>query len=89
MNTVARIVSLASGFALMRYHKPPADMIATSLMIDAALAPLTGVIAARRGRLGWAWALIGFPFGMWALAYVLFIRPRGQDSALPPASNAA
>lgn len=91
MLTLARILGLASGFALMRYHLPPAGIIATSLIVDATLAPLTGVIAARRGRSPWRWAVLGFPFGMWPLAYVLLVRPRthASDPAYPPTSDAA
>jgi|GraSoiStandDraft_53_1057289.scaffolds.fasta_scaffold515893_2 hypothetical protein len=91
MLTLARIFGLASGFALMRYHLPPGGIIATSLVVDATLAPLTGVIAARRGRSAWLWALLGFPFGMWSLAYVLLVRPRipASDRAYPPTSDAA
>jgi type IV secretory pathway TrbD component len=93
---IAKIVGLASGFALMRIHKAPIDMIATSLMVDAALAPLTGVIAARRGRSAMRWVPVGFALGMWALAYVLIVVPRQpvepaqpESPARPPTSDAA
>lgn len=91
MLTLARILGLASGFALMRYHLPPGGIIATSLVVDATLAPLTGVIAARRGRSALLWAVLGFPFGMWSLAYVLLVRPRtvANDPGYPPTSDAA
>lgn len=96
MEIIARIVGLASGFALMRMHKAPIDMIATSLMVDAALAPLTAVIAARRGRSTMRWVAAGFAFGMWALAYVLIVVPRAgvepaqpESPAGPPTSDAA
>jgi hypothetical protein len=96
MEIIARIVAIASGFALMRSHKAPLDLFATSLMVDAALAPLTAIIAARRGRFAMRWALIGFAFGMWALAYVLIVSPHSQDEpvqpenpSVPPTSNAA
>ena len=96
MEIIATIVGLASGFALMRLHKAPIDMIATSLLVDAALAPLTAVIAARRGRSTVRWVMAGFALGMWALAYVLIIVPRQPDApahpenpALPPTSDAA
>ena len=82
MKIIAAIVGLASGFALMRLHKPPVDMIATSLIVDAALAPLTAVIAARRGRSAMRWVIAGFALGMWALVYVLIVAP--QQSAAPP-----
>jgi hypothetical protein len=96
MEIIATIVSYASGFALMRSHKAPIDMIATSLIVDAALAPLTAVIAARRGRSPLRWALAGFALGMWALAYVLMVAPhttdkpvRPQNPSRPPTSDAA
>ncbi|MBF6559651.1 MAG: hypothetical protein IVW56_05100 [Candidatus Binataceae bacterium] len=88
METVAIIVGWASGFALTHFHGPAAGLLATSLAIDAALAPLTAVIAARRGRSPLIWALAGFPFGMWALAAALIIRPRPPSAAgLPDASG--
>lgn len=96
MEIIATIVGFASGFALMRLHKPPIDMIATSLIVDAALAPLTAVIAARRGRSAVRWTMLGFALGMWALAYVLIITPRRPDDPVrpenpspPPTSDAA
>jgi hypothetical protein len=88
MWTIASILNVTSGFALMRYHGGPADIIATSLIIDAALAPLTATIAARRGRSPVAWALLGFTFGMWALAAALMVRRR-IAIAPPPTSDAA
>jgi hypothetical protein len=96
MQIIATIIGLASGLALMRLHKAPVDMIATSLMVDAALAPLTAVIAARRGRSTMRWVMGGFALGMWALAYVLIVVPRQPDApvnpenpARPPTSDAA
>src|SRR5262245_41089393 len=41
MQTVATILAYASGFALMGYRESPAGLIATSLAVDASLAPLT------------------------------------------------
>lgn len=84
MQMIATIIGLASGFALMRRHLAPVDMIATSLIVDAALAPLTAVIAARRGRSAARWVIGGFALGMWSLAYVLIIAPRGPESPLQP-----
>ncbi len=96
MEIIATVVGYASGFALMRMHKPPIDMIATSLIVDTALAPLTAVIAARRGRSPLRWAVVGFALGMWALAYVLIVVPRAPaapahpgNPAVPPTSDAA
>ena len=96
MELIAKIVGVASGFALMRSHQAPLDLIATSLMVDAALAPLTAVIAARRGRSALRWAAVGFVLGMWALAYVLIVVPRQpvapmepENPAQPPTSDAA
>jgi hypothetical protein len=96
MRTIAIILSLTSGFALMRYRGGPAEIIATSLIVDAALAPLTAVIASRRGRSPLLWALLGFTLGMWALVASVMLGPRPQDSrtdprpvAPPPTSDAA
>ena len=92
MWTIATILNVTSGFALMRYRGGPVEIIATSLVIDAALAPLTATIASRRGRSPLVWSLLGFALGMWALAATLMLRPRAQDSrpiAPPPTSDAA
>ena len=90
MQTLATILGLASGFALMGYHEPSAEMIATSLIVDASLAPLTAVIASRRGRSAALWAVVGFALGMWALAYVLIFKPRRPDEPeYPRPSDAA
>lgn len=96
MEIFATIVSYASGFALMRTHKAPIDLVATSLIVDAALAPLTAVIAARRGRSPLRWVVAGFVLGMWALAYVLIVAPataddpiRPENPSRPPTSDAA
>jgi hypothetical protein len=96
MRAIAIILNVTSGFALMRYRGGPAEIIATSLIIDAALAPLTAVIASRRGRSPLVWSLLGFALGMWALLATLLLRARTQDSrtdprpvAPPPTSDAA
>ena len=89
---IASILSLTSGFALMRYHGGPGEIIATSLVIDASLAPLTATIAARRGRSPLVWAVLGFALGMWALMTTLLMRPRietPRPAAPPPTSDAA
>ena len=88
MNTVAAILGVTSGFALLGYHEAPAHLMATSLAVDASLAPLTAIIAARRARSPAFWAVAGFAFGMWALAYVLLVRGR-HDPDYPPQSDAA
>jgi hypothetical protein len=95
MTTVAAIMSYASGFALMRYRGSPADLIGTSLLIDAALAPLSALIAARRGRSVALWSVLGFLFGAWALflaLMVLSVKPARIDPptpGFPPTSDAA
>lgn len=92
MWTIASILSVTSGFVLMRYRGGPAELIATSLIIDAALAPLTATIAARRGRSPLVWAVLGFALGMWALAATLLMPARAEEprpGAPPPTSNAA
>jgi hypothetical protein len=95
MTTLANILSVASGFALMGYREPTANIIATSIIIDLALAPLTAVIASRRGRSAIRWTIAGLALGAWALAAVMIIpasRP-AQSSPdapqYPPTSDAA
>lgn len=88
MWTIATILNVTSGFALMRYRGGPAEIIATSLVIDAALAPLTATIAARRSRSPLVWTMLGLALGMWALAAALLMRPR-IVIAPPPTSDAA
>jgi hypothetical protein len=89
MQTLATILGFASGFALAGYHETAAGMIATSLAVDASLAPLTGVIASRRGRSAALWSVLGFPLGVWALTAILLLRPRSIEQSFPPPSNAA
>jgi hypothetical protein len=84
MEIIAKLVGLTSGFALMRWHKAPIDMIATSVAVDVALAPLTAVIAARRSRSATRWIVVGLAFGMWALAYALLISPRAPGTPVQP-----
>ncbi len=85
METLATVVGFASGFALMGYHRSPIGLLATSLAVDAALAPLTVVIAIRHGRPAGLWTLLGLAFGMWALAAVLLLRP--VRKRLPPSAQ--
>ena len=93
MTTLASILSLTSGFALMGYRLPPATIIGTSIMVDISLAPLTAVIANRRGRSVIGWTIAGLALGMWAVAAVLILpavnkSPSGPPS-FPPTSDAA
>jgi hypothetical protein len=88
MSTIAAILGIASGFALLGYHETTVRLIATSLAVDASLAPLTAIIAGRRARSSAFWAVAGFAFGMWALAYVLLVRRRNHPD-YPPESDAA
>jgi hypothetical protein len=88
MSIIATILGFTSGFALLGYHEPTIRLIATSLAVDASLAPLTTVIAARRGRSLAFWAVAGFALGMWALAGVLLMRRRNHLD-YPPESDAA
>jgi hypothetical protein len=87
MSALAVIVGITSGFALIGHREAPAILLGTALAVDASLAPLTAVIAARRGRSPLRWAVVGFAFGAWSLAYVLIFRPRQID--YPPPSSAA
>jgi hypothetical protein len=95
METLAVILSYASGFALLRFPEKPPELLATSIAINLGLAPLTGVIARRRGRNSWLWTAIGLAFGMWALAAVLLIGRSGDGpetdpgAQYPPTSRAA
>lgn len=96
MNRLATVLGFASGFALMGYHQPPLNLLATSLAIDATLAPLTAIIASRHGRSGALWAVLGFAFGMWALAAILILTRRPeppysspQHRSSPPPSDPA
>jgi hypothetical protein len=94
MQTIATIVAYASGFALMGYHESAATLLATSLAVDASLAPLTAIVAMKRGRPLILWALIGFVFGLWAFILVLIVGKREDavaslPSNFPPTSDAA
>jgi len=89
MSTIAAILSITSGFALLGHHETAARLIATSVVVDASLAPLTATIAARRARSSIIWGIVGFAFGMWALACVLLVSRRNPHSYPPPESDAA
>ena len=94
MTTFATLLSLASGFALMGYRETPANLIATSIVIDLALAPLTAIIASRRGRSAVRWAIGGVALGAWALVAVMILpesrpAPPRPPAPLPPTSDAA
>ena len=95
MTIIANLLSIASGFALMGYREPPANLIATSIVIDLALAPLTAIIASRRGRSTIRWTAAGLALGVWALAAVMIIPPnraappRPDAPQYPPTSDAA
>ncbi len=95
MTILATLLSIASGFALMGYREPPANIIATSIIIDLALTPLTAIIAARRGRSALRWIIAGLALGAWALAAVMIIPasrpapPRPDAPQYPPTSHAA
>jgi hypothetical protein len=88
MRTIAAVLGITSGFALLGHRESSAGLIATSLAVDASLAPLTALIAARRARSPAFWAVAGFAFGVWALAFVL-LAPRRSHSEYPPPSDAA
>jgi hypothetical protein len=89
MSTIAAILGFTSGFALLGYHETTARLIATSLAVNASLAPLTAIIAARRARSLAFWVVAGFAFGMWALAIVLLLSRRNDPDYSPPDSDAA
>jgi hypothetical protein len=95
MTTVANIVSIASGFALMGYREPTANLIATSIIVNLALTPLTAIVASRRGRSVVRWIVAGLLLGAWALAAVMIFppsrpdEPRPEAPQYPPTSHAA
>jgi len=96
MITIASILGIASGFALMGYHEPPANLIATSIIINVALTPLTAIVASRRGRSTLRWTIAGLAVGAWALAAVMIIPapnqstpPHPEAPQYPPTSHAA
>jgi hypothetical protein len=94
MTILATLLSIASGFALMGYREPPANIIATSIIVDLALTPLTAIIAARRGRSALRWIIAGLVLGAWALVAVMIIpasrpAPPRPDPQYPPTSHAA
>ena len=91
MRTAATILSVMSGFWLMGYRLPPATILATSIVVNLALAPLIAVIASRRGRSTLGWTITGLLLGMWGLAAVLVLPAvRSQrPPSYPPTSDAA
>lgn len=94
MSIIASLLSLASGFALMGYRMTPANLIATSVVIDLSLMPLTAIIASRRGRSTTRWAIGGLVLGAWALAAVMILpashpAPPRPPAPIPPTSDAA
>jgi hypothetical protein len=92
MTTLATLLGITSGFILMGAHRDPATLIATSLVIDASLAPLTTLIASRHGRSVRLWSIAGFVFGAWAFGAILLLGRRREASApseYPPTSDAA
>ena len=95
MTILASLLSITSGFALMRYGGSPANVIATSIIVDLSLCPLTAIVASRRGRSTTRWLLAGVALGAWALAAVMLLpanRPpatRPHTPQFPPTSDAA
>ena len=81
MTFVAHILSITSGFALMRYRLPPLTTAMTSLIVDLSLAPITIIIAHRRNRSPGLWTVLGLAFGAWALAWVLIFPLRRTTPA--------
>jgi hypothetical protein len=84
LDTWATALGVASGFGLMRYRESSLNLLVTSAVINAALAPLTAVVAKRRGRSAIVWGAVGIGFGMWALAAALVLI--APPKAAPPTS---
>lgn len=92
MNSFANIMAVASGFFLMGYKGPAANLLMTSIVINLALAPMTGVIAMRRHRTVLLWTLIGLALGAWALVAILILPSYVEappPTKYPPTSDAA
>ncbi len=92
IQTWATALGWASGFGLMGYQESPLNLIVTSAIINLTLAPLTAIVARRRGRSGTVWAVIGLCFGVWALAaaLVLIAPPKSRPPGpVPPSPHAA
>lgn len=86
MTSIANIVAIASGFVLMRYRGQPAELLATSIVVNLALAPMTAIIAMRRHRSIIRWTIAGVALGLWALATVLLL-PTSETPPVPPPSK--
>lgn len=92
MSSLANIMAVASGFVLMGYRGQPANLLATSIVVNLALAPMTAVVASRRHRSALRWTIGGLALGAWALAAVLLLPASNQappSSKYPPTSDAA
>lgn len=92
IDTWATALGLASGFGLMRFKESSLNLLVTSAVINAALAPLTAVVASRRGRSPIVWGAIGLGFGMWALGATLLLMTPPKGAAprqVPPPPRAA
>jgi hypothetical protein len=81
------VLAVSSGFILTRPHAPSEELIATSLLIDAALAPVTVMLARERGRSTLRWCLFGAALGMWALAAAFFVWERERLRARHPLND--
>ena len=86
MTSIANIIAIASGFVLMRYRGQPAELLATSIAVNLALAPMTAIVAMRRHRSIIRWTIAGVALGLWALAVVLIL-PRNDVPPVPPPSK--
>lgn len=96
MTTLARIVSVSSGFVLFGFRGRDLDLLMTALVVGLVFAFLTASAAAKRGRSRHAWFIIGLGGGLWAFAAALILLPfasgrsaRGTSSKPPPTPHAA
>ncbi len=91
MSALALLLGITSGFILIGYHESPATLLMTSLAVDASLAPITTIVAIQRKRSFVTWAILGFAFGVWALAWILLFggRPSRPTEQEPPTTPEA
>lgn len=71
--TLAHVIAITSGFALLGAHLTATTTLATALIVDLSLAPVTAIVAYHHKRGSWRWAAAGLLFGAWTLAALLIL----------------